>query len=207
MALSSNFEGSANVPDTIQAITGGFMASGTAVTAVSAPGVQTVGSASTSANSQNSLSILNNALVSNVNFPSLTSIAGNLEFANNPDINSIDGFGQLASVGGNVDLTGTFSSVSLPNLNNVGGGVNIQSSNAGFACPIGADRTNGVIKGNGFVCAGNIKNPTPGVTGANFTANTFPPSSTSEGLLSFQLSSIWAERVFQCAAGLYFMMI
>jgi hypothetical protein len=188
MQFAAAYQGSAMVPQSIQAITGGVLAEGTGVTQLTAPGVQFVGSAQSSPSNQNSLTIENNALVSAVNFPALTAIAGSLVFASNPVMNSINGFPQLMTVGGNVDLTGDFQSVSLQDLTSVGGGVNIQSSNPNFECPIGADRTNGVVKGKGFVCAGNIPSPTPGVTGANFSANTFSPSpsGTSGGASMFQ---------------------
>jgi hypothetical protein len=183
----ASYQGVAAIPDSLQAITGAVSANGTGITQLSAAGVQSVGlgSGSSSPSNQNSLSILNNEQASDVAFPALTAIAGNLQIANNPDLTAINGFGQLANVGGNVDLTGDFQSVSLPDLNSVGGGVNIQSSNPNFQCPIGSDRTNGVIKGKGFVCVGNIKNPAEGVTGANFSANSFSPPGTSGGVFLF----------------------
>jgi hypothetical protein len=164
------------------------VANGTAMTAFSAPGVQSVGLGSSSPSNQNSLSMLNNAVLATVDFPSLEAIGGSLVIANNSALSDINGFPALASVGGNVDLTGDFDSVSLPALDRVGGGVNIQSSNPDFQCPssISSDRTNGVINGKGFVCVGDIKNPAEGITGANYSANTFLPFQTSAGTVGFQ---------------------
>lgn len=113
--------------------------------------------------------------------------------ANNPQLTDIDGFQSLQMVDGNVDLTGDFNQLSLPSLTKVGGGVNIQTSSKNFTCPIPNDRTNGVIQGKGFVCSGNITNPTPGV-GANYTANTFPstlsPPTTSGSFTLFHSGHI-----------------
>jgi hypothetical protein len=227
LQLGSGFSGSAAIPDSIQALTGGFTASGVnGLTSVSASGIQSMGSIGSSSSTANSLQIQNNADLSSVQFPSLTSLGGSLQFAANPDLNAINGFNQLTNVGGNVDLTGNFQSVSLPDLDSVGGGINIQSTNPAFQCPsnIGEDRTNGVVKGKGFVCAGNIKNPTPGVTGANYTANTFPAMTTSGGkAILFQQTGIscvvdggwfliigslgWVERMLEGLLGLHFVMV
>jgi hypothetical protein len=187
--LGAGYQGGATIPNSMQ-IMGGFIANGTGVTDISAPGVQSLGMGSSPG--ANSLQVANNANVGNVAFPLLTNTVGTVQFAANPNISAINGLGQLASVGGNVDLTGDFQSVSLPDLTHVGGGINIQSSNAAFQCPANlvADRTNGVISGNGFVCAGNIKSPTSGITGANYSANTFPPGASSGGAFLFQQTGI-----------------
>jgi hypothetical protein len=158
--------------------------------------------------------------LNSASFPQLTNIGGNLDFANNPQLTAINGFQSLQTVGGNIDLTGDFNQVSLPSLTNVGGGINIQTSSKNFTCPISSDRTNGVIQGKGFVCAGNITNPTPGV-GANYTANTFPalasPSVSSGSFIPLpsgrsQQDSmanivgypLWPEIVLQVIMILYF---
>jgi hypothetical protein len=187
--LDVDYQGHATLPNSMQTM-GGFVANGTGVTNISAPGLQSLGTGSSPMGS--SLQVVNNANVGNVAFPLLTNLIGTLQFAANPNISVIDGLGQLALVGGNVDLTGDFQSVSLPNLTHVGGGINIQSSNPAFQCPadLAADRTNGVISGKGFVCAGNIKNPTLGITGANYSANTFPPGAISGGTFLSQQTGI-----------------
>lgn len=160
------------------------------VTSVSAPGLQQLGTIPSAADQfLDSLSILNSPLINNANFPAFTNIEGNLYFANNSALQNINGFPQLQEVGGNVDLTGDFNSLSLPNLDQVGGGINIQSSSSSFLCPIPNDRTNGVVQGHGFVCSGKIQHPTPGITGANYTANTFPPQGVNSASSTFFHSS------------------
>jgi hypothetical protein len=190
LLFSHDFSGNADIPDSIETVTGGIEGNPTSATSISAQGLQQLGTTGSSNQFLDSLSILNSPLITNANFPALTSCGGNLYFANNSALNNINGFPLLQTVGGNVDLTGDLNSVSLPSLNAVGGGVNIQSSSSSFLCPIPNDRTNGVIHGKGFVCSGNIQHPTPGVSGANYTANTFPPQSVSTAALGFLQSGI-----------------
>lgn len=56
------------------------------------------------------LSFVANADLTNVSFPELTTIGGGLLIANNTALDEIDGFPQLARVGGAIDVTGNFSS-------------------------------------------------------------------------------------------------
>lgn len=130
-------------------------------------------------------------LFNSANFPQLTNIGGNLVFANNPQLTTINDFQSLQMVGGNIDLMGDFNEISLPSLTGVGGGVNIQTSSKNFTCPILNNRTNEIIQGKRFVCAGNIANPTPNVE-ANYTANAFPaaPSKSSGSYILLQSSRI-----------------
>jgi hypothetical protein len=103
-------------------------------------------------------------------FPALKTIAGDLFYAyNEGSLNDLN-FPQLSNVGGSLDLIGNFNSLELPDLSSVGGAVNIQSSSKSFTCPIPKFRTNGAVKGNGFVCEGDVAYPIPGVTGQNVTA-------------------------------------
>lgn len=70
-----------------------------------------------------------------MSFPTLNSIGGDFLFAQNPSVENINGFPNLAKVGGNLNLTGNFDSINFPNLNSVGGSVYIQSSSSKFQCP------------------------------------------------------------------------
>ena len=171
--------------------------------------------------SSQSLSIQNAMSLNNADFPQLTNIGGNLNIANNPRLMAINGFQSLQTFGGNIDLTGDFNQVSLPLLTKVGGGgINIQTSSKNFTCPISSDRTNEVTQGKGFVCAGNITDPMPGVD-ANYTANTFPavaPPSVSFGsfillpsgrsrqdsMVNIVRYPLWPEIVLQVVMTIYF---
>ena len=65
----------------------------------------------------------------------------------------------------------------MSSIQDVKGGVNVQSSSSTFECPFSQIQNNGVVKGKGFVCTGKVANPSSGVNGTNQTAN----SGGSEG--------------------------
>ena len=115
--------------------------------------------------------------------------------ANNSALKDINGFQSLQTVGGNIDITGDFNSLSLPSLTKVGGGLNIQSSSSSFVCPIANDRANGVIQGHGFVCSGNIAHPMPGV-GANVSANVPLVTGMSSGVLLLSYSGLLVRNTY-----------
>jgi hypothetical protein len=104
-------------------------------------------------------------------FPQLTEVGGTFLIANDTSLSVIGGFPNVQTVGGSIDWTGSFDNASLPSISDVRGGVNVQSSSPTFQCPFPQIRNNGVIKGKGFVCTGNVSNPSSGVNGTNQTAN------------------------------------
>ena len=117
-----------------------------------------------------------------LSIPSLTEIGGTFLIANNSKLRTIGEFPFLKTIGGSLDWAGSFDYASgLPLLSDVGGGVNVQSSSDSFKCPFPQIRTNGVVKGNGFICSGNISNPSSGVNGTNQTADAFHQISTTNG--------------------------
>lgn len=129
---------------------------------ISAPVLTSVG---------NWLSFVNCSLLTNLSFPDLTQIGGTFLIAHNSDLVTIDGFDKVQVVGGSIDWTGDFDNASLPSISDVLGGVNVQSSSTTFQCPFPAIQNNGVVKGRGFVCTGNVSHPISGVNGTNLTAN------------------------------------
>lgn len=129
---------------------------------ISAPVLTSVGS---------SLSFVNCPSLTNLSFPELTQIGGTFLIANDSDLTTIGGFDKVQIVGGSIDWTGDFDNASLPSISDVRGGVNVQSSSTSFQCPFAAIRNNGVIKGRGFVCTGNVSHPISGINGTNLTAN------------------------------------
>jgi hypothetical protein len=74
-------------------------------------------------------------------------ITGEFLFAETPAVPNFNGFPVLSQIGGSLDLTGNFNSVELPNLNSIGGGVNVQSSSPSFQCIFPNFRTNRVVRG------------------------------------------------------------
>jgi hypothetical protein len=106
-----------------------------------------------------SFSVANNPSLTTLSFPKLSTINGDFDINNNSAVLNIDGFPSVSTVGWDLDWTGSFDNASLPSLSFVGGRVNIQSSSEMLQCPIPDLRTNGVVKGEGFICSGRIPNP------------------------------------------------
>jgi hypothetical protein len=119
-----------------------------------------------------------------MSFPQLVTIGGTFLIANNTELTTIDGFDKVSTVGGSIDWTGSFNNASLPSISDVRGGVNVQSSSDTFQCPFPQIRTNGVTKGRGFICSGNILNPSGGINGTNQPADYDKPSHPSTGSTS-----------------------
>ncbi|KAF2766407.1 hypothetical protein EJ03DRAFT_330139 [Teratosphaeria nubilosa] len=122
---------------------------------VAAPNLTSVGG---------SLSFVSNMDMTNLSFPELKTVGGGLQVANNTELGDID-FPALTTVSGALDFYGNFSTVELPQLSDVKGAFNLQSSeDISDACnhfkPLSGN--NNVIKGT-YTCAG--KESTPGGTG------------------------------------------
>ena len=104
------------------------------------------------------LFITNNTALTNISMPMLQTIAG-FVIANNTQLSDIS-FPALTTVQA-VDLSGTFSTVELPALTRVNGGVNIQTTANPFTCPI----QQSIVRSTSFVCRGALANPTRNSTG------------------------------------------
>jgi hypothetical protein len=152
--------------------------SGSGTTTIQAPGLTSVGSGGgfssvIGTNYRPGLTIQSFPLLNSMSFNELDAIGGSLVFNNNPLITNFNGFQSLITVGGDVDIIGNFTSLSLPSLDSIGGGINIETTSNSFQCPFPNFRTDGHIHGTGFVCSGNIANPQSNVH-ENVTANTQP---------------------------------
>jgi hypothetical protein len=106
-----------------------------------------------------------------LSFPVLQTIDGTFLIANNSQLQTINGFDKVETIGGSIDWTGSFNNASLASIQDVRGGVNVQSSSSSFQCPFPDIQNNGVVKGKGFVCTGKVTNPSSGVNGTNQTAD------------------------------------
>jgi hypothetical protein len=157
----------------------GFFSS--SVTSINAPNLTLVGS---------SLSFVNCSSLSNLSFTTLTTIDGTFLIANDTSLDIINGFPNVATVGGSIDWTGSFDNASLPAISDVRGAVNVQSSSNSFTCPFPDIQNNGVVKGKGFVCTGKVSNPTTGTNGTNQTANTSGSGSGSKSGASALTTSV-----------------
>ncbi|KAK3055367.1 cell wall protein Ecm33 [Extremus antarcticus] len=98
---------------------------------------------------------VDNPSLTNISAPSVKTVGGGLVMSNNTDLQTVNGFNKLESVGGAVDFNGNFKNVMLPALQNVRGGFNLQSKqNVDSSCarfkPLSGGRAS-PIKGK-FVC-------------------------------------------------------
>ncbi|KAK5127362.1 hypothetical protein LTR85_006701 [Meristemomyces frigidus] len=142
-------------------------------TSIAAPNLTTVGG---------SLSFVSNEDMTNMSFPELKTVNGGLQVANNTALKTID-FPSLQTVGGALDFNGNFTTVELPDLEDVKGAFNLQSSgDIDSACshfePLSG--SNNVIKGT-YTCAGGES--TVGGTG------TLSPGTNSGGSSSSSSST------------------
>lgn len=74
-----------------------------------------------------SLSFTDNAMLTNLSFPNLQKITGDLTIANNTAMKNITGFPKLTGVFGALILGGNFTSVDLPKLTKVAGTADVRS--------------------------------------------------------------------------------
>jgi len=100
------------------------------------------------------LEVGDSASLTSLSFPKLTTINGPFTITNNSALLTLAGF-PLLKTSGTINITGSFSTVSLPSLNGVFGDVYIRSSNGSFQCPIPQLMSDVVQGGYSFTC-GNI---------------------------------------------------
>ncbi|KAK5138317.1 hypothetical protein LTR08_003378 [Meristemomyces frigidus] len=128
-----------------------------------------------------SLSFVSNTDVTKISFPELTTVGGGLQVANNTALETIDGFPDVKTVSGALDFNGAFTSVMLPELADVKGAFNLQSTkNIDTACshfePLSGE--NNVIKGT-YTCSGEEASPSGVTTGSGSGSSSGSSSSAS----------------------------
>jgi hypothetical protein len=102
--------------------------------------------------------IAQNDVLKKLNFPALTSIQGALSIGNNTVLEIIEGFPQLVEIGGLIDFAGSFNDYKFPVLQEVRGGVRVQTSSTKFQCGEldQTMRAGGVNKGTDYSCAAGL---------------------------------------------------
>jgi len=118
------------------------------------------------------LAFIGNTKLTGLKFPQLTEIGGGFKIHNNTDLLVVDGFPKLKQVRGAIDFVGYFTNVSLPALQDVQGGFNLQSTEQVDCSAFDNDKSDGVIKGDSYTCKGKLTNPTtsdgtPGADGGS----------------------------------------
>lgn len=153
---------------------------------ISCPFLKTIGG---------SLAIVSNNQLTNTSFPSLTTISGGFQVANNSHLAAIEGFPVLQKIGGAIDVVGAFDNVTIPMINDVSGGVLIDSSSEQFNC---SDWNNfqkmGGVHGDSYKCKALSSSTSVAIT-ANSATKTGSRSATGTGSASSSSSSGGAYHV------------
>jgi hypothetical protein len=126
-----------------------------------------------------SLTINKNDNLTEIDFPVLKSIGGALEIGDNSELKDFGGFPKLETVGGTVNLTGSFNNGSFESLTRVAGGFIINSKGGELSCS-SFDKLNsqGVIKGDEYSCAGADGTSSSSSSKAGNSNGTSAPSSS-----------------------------
>lgn len=121
----------------------------------------------------------NNAALTQISLPQLTSLTGGLAISNNDKLMTIS-FPKLAKVQGAIDLTGDYTNVSLPALTEVKGGFNAEST-GNFSCSaFDSLRSNSVIQGT-YNCTQTSDPTTLSGSSGSSSSSSSSSSSTSSG--------------------------
>jgi hypothetical protein len=148
--LTFRFCASVSVPS-LESVNGSLGLYNNGFESFAAPNLTTVGEA---------VALVANENLSNVSFPQLTKISGNLQIANNSKLIEIDGYPALKSIGGAFDMSGNFTDVSTPKLNSVSGAFNLQSTdNVTETCATYKPLKEKKLIEGGYRCEGKLIDP------------------------------------------------
>ncbi|CEP19907.1 hypothetical protein [Parasitella parasitica] len=105
------------------------------------------------------MTIANNNKLTETSFKNLTRIDGALSIGNNTQLASIDGFPKLAEIHGTVDLAGGFNVYNLPVLQDVRGGMRLQTTSSQLGCSEIERKLKGenIVKGNTWSCTASMQ--------------------------------------------------
>ncbi|PCH02407.1 Hypothetical protein PENO1_038170 [Penicillium occitanis (nom. inval.)] len=125
---------------------------------------------------------MDNALLSNISMPDLTSLSGDLIITGNSVLKEINGFSSLANVQGIIDVTGNYTEFTLPALQDVKGGFTATSQSDFDGCDIFNElRKNNSIHGS-YICStpGGSATSSGSISTAGSTSiSSIPPEITS----------------------------
>lgn len=107
---------------------------------------------------EQTLAFSGNTKLTELDFPQLVTIGGGFKIHNNTELTTIDGFPKLETVRGAIDFVGNFNNATLPSLEDVQGGFNLQTTED-FDCSEFEGYGSQVIKGDDFVCKGSEEDP------------------------------------------------
>lgn len=121
---------------------------------------------------EQTLAFIGNEKVTELDFPKLEEIGGGFKIHNNSKLETIDGFPKLKQVRGAIDFVGNFKNATLPSLEDVQGGFNLQTTEELDCSEFDAYESDKIIKGDDYTCKPKESNPTtadgtPGADGGS----------------------------------------
>ncbi|KAL2833360.1 GPI-anchored cell wall organization protein-domain-containing protein [Aspergillus cavernicola] len=138
-----------------------------------------------------------NSRLSNLSLPVLETVNGGFLITRNDELNTIS-FPKLATVTGAIDFSGGFDSASLPSLQNVRGGFNMQST-GNFSCETFDSWKDNTIHGT-YKCEAETSDPTTsdGSSGSSTTTSGSDSSTTDDAgvLTAANLPVMGAAAIF-----------
>ncbi|KAG1438390.1 hypothetical protein G6F56_012657 [Rhizopus delemar] len=102
--------------------------------------------------------VVNNNKLTETSFKGLSLVSGALSIGNNSILTAIEGFPSLAEIYGTCDLAGSFDSYALPALQDVRGGMRIQTTSSKLVCNDIERRLKGenIVKGTAWSCSASM---------------------------------------------------
>jgi len=92
---------------------------------LSVDGLKTLGGA---------LIVVDNNQLNKISMNQLSIVGGTFSIGNNSNLVSVDGFPKLEQVRGSIDLSGGIDKVDIPALQDVRGGMRLQTTSSSFQC-------------------------------------------------------------------------
>lgn len=115
---------------------------------------------------EGSLRIVANEQLTNITFPKLTTVGGELGFSNNTDLQDLgDAFPKLSDIKGAVNIAGDIGKFELPDLKQVAGTFKLESTNSDLDCSKALDKSK--VKANDPVCTAPKKESTSSGSSSN----------------------------------------
>jgi hypothetical protein len=148
--MTFRFCGSVSMPS-LETLNGSLGLYNNGFESFSAPNLTSIGQA---------LALVANEKLSNLTFPMLQKINGNLQIANNTKLDKVEGFPALERIGASFDISGNMSTVETEKLNFVKGAFNLQSTgNVSESCDFYKALKDKKIIGGKYFCRGKVEDP------------------------------------------------
>jgi hypothetical protein len=134
--------------------------------------------------------IVSNDELTELSASNLKSLGGALVIANNTKLTNITGFPSLTSIGGALDVIGSFDTFSIPKLNAVKGGADVESNKTNFTCDaLNKLEKAGKIQGHVYKCKAGSSSTTAALSSASSTGSATTMATSASGSTSASSTS------------------